>query len=599
MKTYFPLKLRLTDILQCIIIALFLPLTIYNDLTLPYAGTVYQEIVKLFKCNIPVSLLLFAVSLFLFHIVTMKGFRASKQDTLLAILFAGFCIIGYLYSQTYTWSKTSINLLRCGLKFLAFFLLMQKLIILLNKGVACLLQKENSLHKESHFLGKHSFRNVSCALLIVWLPIIVLSYPGNLCGDTLMQIWEALGMKEYWAHNPLFVTIILKLFLAIGEWGFGSISAGLFLFSITQCVLMALVLGYSLKRLYERNVGIISRYIIFAVYLLAPAYSNMATTPGKDALYMTLFLLYILCLEEIFHTLPKQPPKPSFWVKFILICLLLCLVRKNGIYIIVPTGLVLVFALIPKTDYKKRLLILLMCCIIPFASFKCCQGFLENVTNAEPGSIREMLSIPFQQSARYIYAYGDNLSNFEYEAISNLLLDANLIGHIYSPDISDPVKGLYNTDATTLDLINYFKAWLIGLSKGPLAYFDAFFQHVYGWFYPGVVNVIRYHATDELITAPVFFTQMRESLKAFYESLGFIPPFSLLENMGAYVWAMFWLLLSRIKEPMKKWLLFPLFFSLLICMASPAFYNNARYGYPILISVPFLSAILCQNKSNT
>jgi len=270
----------------------------------------------------------------------------------------------------------------------------------------------------------------------------------------------------------------------------------------------------------------------------------------------------------------------------------LCLVRKNGIYIVVPTGIIFPLLFLKKYSFRKILLIFMTCCIIPLAGFSITQRALEVATNAEEASIREMLSIPFQQTARYLNVYGSEISDFEREAINQVLLDVDLVARIYTPDISDPVKGLYNNDASTEDLLNYFKAWMIGLVKSPVVYLDAFFQHVYGWFYPGVVNVIRYDGTDDLITAPPFFTNIRGIIKQVYESLGHIPFLGVLENIGAYVWFLFWLLFRQNNAGKAKWLLFPLFLSLLICMASPAFYGHPRYAYPILISLPFVSAIV-------
>lgn len=581
--------------LQGIIVSLFIPWS-FN----PHSNIITQ----LFD-HMGISILVFLLTASLFTYVNYKKIAHTKWDICLAFLFSLFTIIGYLFSTSTLLTKNMNLIAKIVLKILAFTLLYLKLLAVFNYGILQLHKLDARLNtKEHRFLGKKSFRNTTITLLILWLPIIILSYPGNLVGDTLMQIWEAEGMRNYWAHNPLFHTMILKFFLTLGKWLFDSISVGFFLCSIAQCIGMAMVLGYSMQRLYERNIGIIARYIIFAVYVLTPTYSNMATSPGKDMVYMALFLLYILFIEKIIYyyehkdTITDKGQKLTFcfWLCFALVSIVLCLVRKNGIYILIPTGIILFISLMKKTNSKEKLLIFVMCCVIPFIGFKLTQNFLEAVTCAEPGSIREMLSIPFQQTARYLHVYGDEITDFERESINTILVDTGLVGRIYTPDISDPVKGLYNLDATTTDLINYFKAWFIGLIKHPLVYVEAFFQHVYGWFYPGVVNVIRYHATDEIITAPAFFVAAREYIKVFYEKLGYIPPFSLLENMGAYVWTLFWLLFK--KGPKSKWLLFPLFMSLLICMASPAFYQHPRYGYPILISIPFISAILINSQNN-
>lgn len=579
----------ISAIIQSLIISLFIPLS-------------FEAHTNIFS-NIWISILLFIAVLTLLTFMTFKKITPLKADTILAVLFSLFTIVGYLFSPSTLLVKDLNLIIKIVLKVPAFTLLFRELLALLNYGVVQLHKFDNQLtQKKHHFLGQHSLRNATITLLVLWLPIIILSYPGNLTGDTLMQIWEAEGIRDYWAHNPLFHTMILKFFLNLGKLLFNSISAGFYVCTIVQCVGMALVLGYSMQRLYERNVGIIGRYIVFAIYALTPTYSNMATTPGKDMVYMALFLLYILYIEKLIYYFEhkdniiskRQQLTKLFWLNFTLVAITLCLVRKNGIYILLPTGIILSMLLMKNWAFRQKIFIFTMCCILPFTGFKLTQVFLETATDAEPGSIREMLSIPFQQTARYLNIYEKEISDFEREAINTVLVDAALVGHIYDPGISDPVKGLYNLDATTSDLVNYFKAWFIGLTKHPLVYVEAFLHHTYGWFYPGTVNVIRYHAVDDIITAPTFFVNIRESLKTCYESLGHIPPFSLLENMGAYVWTMFWLLSKKCSK--TKWLLFPLFVSLLICMASPAFYLHPRYGYPILIAIPFIATILLSTQ---
>lgn len=584
------------ELIQSLIVALFISLPFLTYEGANTKGSFAQEMHKMLSTIDLTAVLVFVLSFVLFYFLDRVHIKPDKGDTFLAILFSIFLILGCLYSNEYTWIKDYRNILRILLRFTSFAILLRGLIAGFNFGIQKLYAKDSKYEKECHFLGQHSLRNVTICLFLLWLPIIILSYPGNLTGDTLMQLWEATGEREYWAHNPLFHTMILKAFLSLGELLFHSKAAGFFMCSIAQSLSMALVLGYSLQRLYERGVGIFARRIIFAIYVLTPTYSNMATSPGKDMAYMALFLLYILFLEKIIYCLEHKESANQltvpFWIRFVLTTVALCLVRKNGIYLVLPTGILLTIFLAKNSGLKKKALILLVCCILPFVGFKISQGFLETLTQAEPGSIREMLSIPFQQTARYLNIYGSEISEFERDAINTVLLDVDLVGRIYTPDISDPVKGLYNLDATTEDLLNYFKAWFIGLCKHPIVYFDAFFQHIYGWFYPAVVNLIRYHATDDIFTVPTFFVNMRESIKRFYE----LPFFALLENIGLYVWTMFWLLMKKSTQAKTKWLLFPLFFSLLICMASPAFYEQARYAYPIVIAVPFVSAIILNKQ---
>lgn len=54
-------------------------------------------------------------------------------------------------------------------------------------------------------------------------------------------------------------------------------------------------------------------------------------------------------------------------------------------------------------------------------------------------SVREMLSVPFQQTARYAKYYGDEISEEDKEIIDKVLGYDDL-GERYEPDLSDKVK---------------------------------------------------------------------------------------------------------------------------------------------------------------
>lgn len=69
----------------------------------------------------------------------------------------------------------------------------------------------------------------------------------------------------------------------------------------------------------------------------------------------------------------------------------------------------------------------------------------------EPGSIREALSLPFQQTARYALEYGNEITEEEAAVISNIL-DYEHLAENYNPRISDPVKRTFNKNATREEL---------------------------------------------------------------------------------------------------------------------------------------------------
>ena len=98
-----------------------------------------------------------------------------------------------------------------------------------------------------------------------------------------------------------------------------------------------------------------------------------------------------------------------------------------------------------------------------------------------------MLSIPFQQTARYVKYYGNDVSTEE-EKVIRKVLDYDTIGKNYDPDLSDPVKNTYKQKDEYLK--DYFNIWFEMLKKHPTAYIQATLNGTYGYW--GYMTEIRY-----------------------------------------------------------------------------------------------------------
>ena len=75
----------------------------------------------------------------------------------------------------------------------------------------------------------------------------------------------------------------------------------------------------------------------------------------------------------------------------------------------------------------------------------------------EKGSVKEVLSIPFQQTARYIKEYPEEVTLKEKKAINDIL-SYDGIKENYNPEISDFVKNTFR-EGSEDKLDEYFKVW--------------------------------------------------------------------------------------------------------------------------------------------
>ena len=73
------------------------------------------------------------------------------------------------------------------------------------------------------------------------------------------------------------------------------------------------------------------------------------------------------------------------------------------------------------------------------------------------GSVREQLSVPFQQTARYVKEHEKEISEEEKEKIDKVL-GYDTLKERYNPNLADPVKNQYNKYTTKKQLKDYFQS---------------------------------------------------------------------------------------------------------------------------------------------
>lgn len=598
------LRKRLSVILQAMLIAFavqfkFSPLLNRSDYKsgMHYLYAQVTNLLGEYSFN---GLLIFVVAAVFVFWMKNSGYEKLYSKWVLPVFFSLCLLVGQSYAAVGNWNYCfgdffkTVGFLVASAGYAVLFRYFIALFLGMYQKAANSKWSPEGIAK---FLGEKSFRNVFFLLLIVWLPIILLSYPGNLCYDCLGQIEQGLGLSSYNTHHPLLHTLIVSGFVKIGTFLFGSNDIGLFLYILFQAVVLAAALAGTVSRLAKRKVSHVLRFTVVCVYLFAPMYSNIVSTAIKDVPFMAAVIWYILLLEELV-TEGFEDRKPIRWVKLVLVQTLVGLLRNNGIYVVVLTGIIFACAYRKKVRLKKAVTLLLCLAVLPFLLFKTGNEIMVHTLSAEKGSVAEMLSVPFQQTARYLQLYRNELTEQERAAIEGVLEDVETVAERYNPDSADAVKALYRKEAEGKDLAAYMKVWFTCFFKHPAAYVEAFFVHVYGWFDPAVSNAIRYEAENDLFRQGGLFSGADKLLIFFYRFVEYIPFLALLENMGFYTWLLFILAGVAVREKSGKGLLLvPLFISLLICMASPCFYLHPRYAYPIMFTIPFLYGVLNGGKN--
>ena len=473
--------------------------------------------------------------------------------------------------------------------------------------------EENKEKKDNKFVAtfkKHPFLFSLCFIVICWLPYIISYYPIILSPDPSFQIRQFFGIRTKYAdyailldenvvmtnHHPVTHTVLLGGCLKLGTM-IGNDNLGLFFYSIIQISVLASVLAFSIY--YMQKMGLKTKYLIgvLLIYALVPMFPLYAMSGVKDVLFGAFIFLYFIFL----HNLVKTKCEGYKWWNYLLIIILLiliCLFRNNGIHVLI---LSLPFTLIIARKKWKQLLTVMVCV---FGFYGVFDKVILPYYKITPGSVREMLSVPFQQTARLAKYHGDEFTEEEIATIDKILGYDDLAER-YDPELADPVKNEFNKYATDEDLKEYFKVWFNGLIKHPGTYIEATMNNVYGFFYPEKTKWYVYYKFDDRITENGFdyhynsLETSRNILSEYAVAFPYIPGIGLISNIGFNVWIIFTLFAYAIYKKLYKNILVlaPALILILVCVVGPA-NTYFRYALPFIFAMPFIIGVFLEKREN-
>lgn len=444
-------------------------------------------------------------------------------------------------------------------------------------------------------------------LLVLWLPFMLIKYPGAMSWDTWNMILEY-RYHEVSENQSIFYTFWMGSFLDLFD-RIGYADAGLFLFEMIHYILYAAVFAHSLFMI--RKLDIPKWYMVTAwiICIFNPYIGGYIGVALKDGIYAVLLLEAMVIIVEFF----------SFTVighykfKAVLLAasiILACMVRKNGEYVFAA---ILIFYYVnsfitrPKdgskdTSPKSKLGIIVAFSLIVYLLSTL---VLKVIVNPYPGSPAEMYSVPFQQTARYVRDHSDDVTEEERIIIDNALVYDTLASR-YDPRISDPVKAYCDGSYDKLD--PYFDVWRHQFLRHPLTYIAATWEQNYYLFVPeaeiedtayylnahngyelGIERTINDERTDMYNTSPERkAVQMR--LYDYFMFLHHVPVVNMLWNISIYFYILIimMVILIRRRKDITVFII-PLITVFGVTLA-PVMHGHPRYLFPLIYSIPLLFA---------
>lgn len=531
--------------------------------------------------------------------------------SLLSAFFALCTVVGISYEKTNSWDCIFLFHLQSALAAfvaLGYYFLYKNCILFVGyvfEKKRKLLRREPVNKLEDMIFRKHAFLGPLLTIFVLGLPWLIFYFPGTLQWDAHAQLWMNLGVVEKTGHFPVAMTELMGGCIRLGRILFQSDSMGLFFYTGLQFSLQALVFSYAFYVMKRMNAPILFGWLALLIWVIYPFFPIWGYTMVKDTMHYVFVLLLVVTLQNVIMECHESI---KWWQVILVITSVIgiAITRNDGRYIVFITMAVAILA------YKRHWKIFLAGGVVCFLTVFIVEGVYMPYNNIAAGPAGEMLSIPLQQTARYLREHYEELSEEEARVLQEgFSVELESVGSLYNPVISDPVKANFEKHPSTEYLKEYIKVWFKQCLKHPDTYVQAFLNHVYGYFYPGLRNYGEYLAIFYIgnsehwddgyldIEYAVSDNSIRRILENSLYLMEKVPVLSMFLSAGFHTYLLLgeavYLWTKRKRREML--VLVPPLVVLLICMASPV---NAylRYAMPIMVTLP-VNAAWCYVMGNS
>lgn len=481
-------------------------------------------------------------------------------------------------------------------------------------------------------------------IFICWLPYIIILYPGTKSPDIVNQLieffnhgswvrddypigWYLLKNHPFTISNQhnFFVTLFYGFNFKLGLSIFHNVGVGLFFSTLTQVLLMVMLLSYALVT-FDRMQMPKNTLKAFAVFFaICPMLPIMCVYLTKNILYASFSLWSILLIANAMYA-KHYFKNIKWWLLFVLSIIGQLLTEKYTVYIISCVGILIVIFWV-KEKLAVRLSLIMLGTVLTFSLL---QSGLFSALHVPNGDPIEGESVMIQSTALYVKEFPQDLTSREKNVINKVFVLKNL-PKLYTPGLSDPVKssggkkyglrengtfdqrinkswveGYRYKTVTQQDIKNYKRVWIRLALKHPEVVFKGFMNQ--GYQYLDITstqetatnawqtaydsfNVSQYPTTliingkQVIVDYTSHFPRTRAVMSLLFNILEKIPPFSMFLNGNIYICVviLIFLVLLGLKLYKQSMLVFGFLLQVPIFMLSPV-NGSQRYMAPFFFA---------------
>ena len=408
----------------------------------------------------------------------MKTRDIVMASLLFSFIFSGFTAFGFTSPAVYNESSNRVEFLFC---FTLLLLVCIPVSYYLMSFFSRPFGKKLSLRDPGStpcFIKEWGLLFIFTVLL--WIVFWILFFPGYFSPDSMDSVFQAVGAKELRNHHPLAFTALVTPFVWLGN-AIGNIEIGLGLFSLLTMVFFAAVCSY-ITVWIKSHTNSRKLFLFCIVFLvLNPLLIEYSHAALKDVWFAGFVVLFAL---NVANYLISPDKKTSILIKIGITGLFVCLFRGNGLFLIVPTLLVVSLCVKPK---QSRVFATLSGCMVCYFLVT---GPVYSVFNAKSAGFEEMVGIPLQQISRTLVDCG-NVSK-ENEQFLEDLFDISEVKEVYDPYLVDPVKWSsgFDSDFLSENKFQFFITWWQIFLDNPKSYLEAWRDATLGYWFVGVKDSI-------------------------------------------------------------------------------------------------------------
>lgn len=431
--------------------------------------------------------------------------------------------------------------------------------------------------------SRRSFFVTAAALLLLWLPFVVMDYPGAVCYDTVQQFGQFWGMIPRSNNSPYFDTVVYGVLYGIGSFLGGSDNSGIGFIVICQLFLYAASFAYAIETVCHVTTSRAPRWLLVTLYGFVPIFGGAVRVVLKDSLHLPFVMLYCSVLVRILYLPVTKKTLAAFCLTF----LLAAFTRKAAISYVLAGALMAVL-LVQKKQEKRKLL---LCAAISVLLMLGTEHVLYPLLGIAEAPSSELVALQIQ-SVSYITKRQIDYIPPELLQRIDVLLGIDNILSIYNPNNADYMKYFFNGDVKEI-----LSVWFALAKRFPGEFIYSVITAAWKYFFVLSTGSTEYwYGIDDFTKlgkdiAYVFPVRYIKNYMTFWlES----PSLSRFIGPGPYSWILLFSAGRAWRNKSKEiFVLIVPMAILLIGLIFTPINGECRYAYPLFGMAPIILAWAC------